>query len=57
MPACGVHKPHIMEIIIAAFTEIATIFDTFAPNFVTFFGSSAEDTLFFLVRKTLFFAR
>ena len=55
MPVYGVHKPHIMEIIIASFAEIATIFYTFTTNFVNFFGTSDDSTLFFLVRKTLFF--
>ena len=44
-----------MEIIIASFAEIATIFYTFTTNFVNFFGTSDDSPLFFLVRKTLFF--
>lgn len=55
MPAHGAHKAHIMEIIIASSTEIATIFDTFRTIFVIFFGSSAGYAPVFLVRKTLFF--
>ena len=53
----GVHKPHIMEIIIASFAEIATISYTFTTNFVNFFGTSDDSQPLFLVREYTFLLR